>query len=129
MSKKYLVTGGTGFIGSAIIKKLLLNKNNKIICFDSNIRGNLRKLGNNLKKSPRCYKYLYYFHALASTHVIYKSNAFDNFDIIFTNGEYQIQEIRENEKIFNLKRKELYNSGYFYLRKTALLVLFFLAYI
>ena len=50
MSKKFLVTGGTGFIGSATIKKLLLNKNNKIICFDSNIRGNLRKLGNNLKK-------------------------------------------------------------------------------
>lgn len=72
-------------------------------------------LENNLKKNPRCNKYLYYFHALASTHVIYKSNAFDNFDIIFTNGEYQIQEIRKNEKIFKLKRKELYNSGYFYL--------------
>ena len=50
MSKKYLVTGGTGFIGSAIIKRLLLNKNNKIISFDSNIRGDLKKLGNNIKK-------------------------------------------------------------------------------
>ena len=72
-------------------------------------------LGNNLKKSPWCKKYLYYFHSLASTHVIYKSNAFDNFDILFTNGDYQIQEIRKNEKIFNLKKKELYNSGFLYL--------------
>ena len=50
MSKKYLVTGGTGFIGAAIIKKLLLNKNNEIISFDSNIRGNLKKLGKDIKK-------------------------------------------------------------------------------
>jgi len=50
MSKKYLVTGGTGFIGSAIIKKLLLKKSNKVVCLDSNIRGNLRKLGDDLKK-------------------------------------------------------------------------------
>lgn len=45
MLKKYLITGGSGFIGSAIIKKLLENKNNKIVCLDSNIRGNYRKLG------------------------------------------------------------------------------------
>lgn len=42
--KTYLVTGGTGFIGSAIIKKLI-DKNVNIICFDSNIRGNINKLG------------------------------------------------------------------------------------
>ena len=42
--KTYLVTGGTGFIGAAIIKKLI-DKNVNIICFDSNIRGNINKLG------------------------------------------------------------------------------------
>ena len=50
MSKTYLITGGTGFIGSAIIKKLLINKDNKIICIDSNIRGNTRRLDGYLKK-------------------------------------------------------------------------------
>ena len=42
--KTYLITGGTGFIGSAIIKKLVQSKVN-VICFDSNIRGNFNKLG------------------------------------------------------------------------------------
>ena len=42
--KTYLITGGTGFIGSAIIKKLVQSKV-KVICFDSNIRGNFNKLG------------------------------------------------------------------------------------
>ena len=44
MKKTYLVTGGTGFIGSAIIKRLIKNKKNKIICYDTNLRGSLRKI-------------------------------------------------------------------------------------
>ena len=50
MSKNYLVTGGTGFIGTAIIKKLLKKKGNKVVCFDSNIRGSLKKLGEDIRK-------------------------------------------------------------------------------
>ena len=50
MSKNYLVTGGTGFIGAAIIKKLLKKRDNKVVCFDSNIRGNLKKLGEDINK-------------------------------------------------------------------------------
>jgi nucleoside-diphosphate-sugar epimerase len=49
--KTYLITGGNGFIGSAIIKKLIA-ENVNIISFDSNLRGNIRKLGkakNNIK--------------------------------------------------------------------------------
>tara|TARA_B100000963_G_scaffold305374_1_gene279551 strand:+ start:860 stop:1831 length:972 start_codon:yes stop_codon:yes gene_type:complete len=42
--KTYLITGGTGFIGSAIIKQLI-NQNVNIICFDSNLRGSVNKLG------------------------------------------------------------------------------------
>ncbi len=41
--KTYLITGGTGFIGAAIINKLV-KKNVKIICYDSNLRGNKKKL-------------------------------------------------------------------------------------
>ncbi len=50
MQKTYLITGGTGFIGSAIIKRLALDKNNKIICMDSNIRGNTRRLKGYFKR-------------------------------------------------------------------------------
>ncbi len=50
MKKTYLITGGTGFIGSSIIKRLLKEKNTKIICLDSNLRGNLRRIKNVKKK-------------------------------------------------------------------------------
>lgn len=42
MSKKILITGGTGFIGSAICKKLAFN--NELIIVDNNQRGSLKKI-------------------------------------------------------------------------------------
>lgn len=46
MSKTIIVTGGTGFIGSNLIKRLIKDANNKIICVDNNYTGDL----NNLKE-------------------------------------------------------------------------------
>ena len=43
--KTYLVTGGFGFIGSAIVKKLSLQKNYEVIVFD-----NLSRKNRNFKK-------------------------------------------------------------------------------
>lgn len=43
MTKKYFITGGSGFIGESIIKRLLTFKNTKVICFDSNLRGSFKK--------------------------------------------------------------------------------------
>jgi nucleoside-diphosphate-sugar epimerase len=45
MKKKYLVTGGTGFIGSNIVKKLLL-LGNDVKILDNNSRGKLSNLKN-----------------------------------------------------------------------------------
>ena len=42
--KNYLITGGSGFIGTAITKKLVGEKNVKIKIFDSNLRGNFNNL-------------------------------------------------------------------------------------
>ena len=50
MNKKtFLVTGGTGFIGSNICK-LLLKKNYNVKIFDNNFRGSLNKIANIEKK-------------------------------------------------------------------------------
>ena len=35
-------------------------------------------------------------------------------DIIFANGEYQIKELRELEKLNNSKPKEIFPTGYMY---------------
>ena len=48
--KTILITGGTGFIGSNLCKKLISDENNKIICVDNNYTGsldNVRELLNN----------------------------------------------------------------------------------
>jgi len=56
--------------------------------------------------------YIYVFHAMVSTHLIYNKGAFDFFDSIFCVGNYQINEIRSAERIYNLKPKNLVQSGY-----------------
>jgi len=56
--------------------------------------------------------YVYIFHSLNSTQRAYRSTAFDNFDTIFCTGNYQIIEIQERERKFNLKKKKLVKHGY-----------------
>ena len=76
----------------------------------------LSDLGNyELKKSKLCKQYLYIFHSMCSTFKSYTEKAFDNYDVIFANGLHQIDEIKKNEKINNLRQKKIYNTGYLYL--------------
>ena len=56
--------------------------------------------------------YVYMFHAIASTHLVYKKNAFDNYDSIFCIGDFQFNEIRTREKLYNLNSKNLIKTGY-----------------
>ena len=72
-------------------------------------------IGNNLNKSLFCKKYVYYFHAMYSTHKVYTPKAFDNYDIIFSVGAFQSDEIKKNEIINDLNKKKIYETGYFYL--------------
>ena len=75
----------------------------------------LTDLGSHFQKSKLCKFYVYFFHGIASTHQIYTNSAFKNYDIILSNGEYQFKELRLAEEQFNFPKKEIVNSGYFFL--------------
>src|SRR3989344_2293648 len=66
-----------------------------------------------LKRSRNPVHYVYVFHALVSTHMMYKRGAFDYYDSILCAGPYHIQEIRRYEKLAGLKPKKLVEAGYY----------------
>ena len=75
----------------------------------------LTDLGNyHLKKSKNCKYYIYIFHSPVSTHLCYEKESFKNYDIIFTNGEYQRQELIKAEEIYNFPKKKIFSIGYLY---------------
>jgi YidC/Oxa1 family membrane protein insertase len=56
--------------------------------------------------------YVYIFHSIVSTHLIYRKAAFDHFDTIFCVGPHHLKEIRETESVYGLKAKNLVEHGY-----------------
>lgn len=68
-----------------------------------------------IKKSINCKKYIYLFHSLISTHKGYTFNAFRDYDVILTNGDYQRKEILRAEEIYGFPSKKIINTGYPYL--------------
>jgi YidC/Oxa1 family membrane protein insertase len=75
----------------------------------------LTDLNNNIVKKNKFVKnYIYFFHGAVSTTKVYTTKAFDNYDTILCNGDYQISEIKHREKLDNLKEKKLIKSGFFY---------------
>ena len=74
-------------------------------------------LGTSYIKRSKVYPvhYVYMFHAIASTHLVYKKSAFDNYDSIFCVGNFQIDEIRSREKLYKLNAKNLIETGYSHL--------------
>ena len=98
------------YIGSGLIRQLYLNiLTAKIFLTTTPDIGN-----NEVLLSKKINKYCYIFHSAASTHKLYNKNAFDNFDIIMSNGNYQINELKELEKINNSKKKYYLETGYIY---------------
>lgn len=65
-----------------------------------------------IKKSKKNVYYVYIQHSMVSSHMIYRSRAFDNFDCIFCAGPHQLNEIQQTEKIYKLKKKKLIKHGY-----------------
>ena len=67
-----------------------------------------------IKKSTKVDNYIYYFHSPISTTKSYTPGAFDNYDIIMCNADFQVEEIRTRENYKNLHKKKLVSTGYFY---------------
>ena len=70
-----------------------------------------------LKRSINDVKYIYVFHALVSSHMMYRQGAFDHYDTILCVGPHHEKEIRKREKDLNLKPKKLIQAGYYRLER------------
>ena len=56
--------------------------------------------------------YVYLFHSIFSIHSYLRNGALNNYDTIFCAGPHHIDEIRETEKIYDLKQKTLVKYGF-----------------
>ena len=56
--------------------------------------------------------YVYLFHSMFSIHSYLRKGAIDNYDTIFCVGPHHVNEVRETEKIFELKPKNLVKYGF-----------------
>jgi len=70
-----------------------------------------------LKRSLNPVHYVYVFHSLVSTHMIYRYGAFDHYDSILCCGPHQVREIRRHEDLNQLPPKRLVEAGYHLLER------------
>lgn len=65
-----------------------------------------------VRRSVNATHHVYVFHAMVSTHMIYRKGAFDYYDTIFCVGPHHEAEIREMEALYGLPAKRLVAFGY-----------------
>lgn len=70
-----------------------------------------------LKRSLNPVHYIYVFHSLVSTHMIYRHGAFDHYDSILCCGPHHVLEIRKLEALEELQQKALVEAGYYRLER------------
>ncbi|MES2205272.1 MAG: CDP-glycerol glycerophosphotransferase family protein [Pseudomonadota bacterium] len=97
------IYAGKGFIRNLIFREI------KISVFVMT----LSDLNNfELKRSVFSVHYVYIFHSLVSTHMVYRHKAFNSYDSLFIVGPHHEKEIRESEALYNLEAKHLVQCGY-----------------
>ena len=97
------------YVGNGIIRNIFF-----LVLKADNLFLTLTDLNNHfLKKTKNIKKYIYFFHSPISTFKSYTVSAFDNYDVILCNGEYQKKEIEFREKSTQHK-KSLIEFGYSY---------------
>jgi len=70
-----------------------------------------------IKRSINQVHYVYIFHSLVSTHMLYLKGAFDFYDSILCPGQYIIDEIKKYEQLHKLPAKKLIEAGYYRLER------------
>lgn len=70
-----------------------------------------------LKRSAHPVHYVYVFHSLVSTHMMYRAGAFDHYDSVLCAGPHHVEEIRRREEQQGLAHKQLVEAGYFRLER------------
>ncbi|MCH8864457.1 MAG: hypothetical protein IIB13_03715 [Chloroflexi bacterium] len=70
-----------------------------------------------LRRSVNNVHYVYVFHALLSTHMVYRYGAFDHYDSILCCGPHHVTEIRKHERASKLEPKILVEAGYYRLER------------
>jgi len=70
-----------------------------------------------LKRSFHPVHYVYAFHSLVSTHMIYRYGAFDHYDSILCVGPHHNREIRKHEALYDVPEKQLVDAGYYRLEQ------------
>jgi len=65
-----------------------------------------------LKRSVHPAHYVYVFHSMVSSHMIYRKGAFDAYDTIFCVGPHHAAEIRRTEELYTLRAKAFVEHGY-----------------
>ena len=70
-----------------------------------------------LKRSLHSVHYVYIFHSMVSTHMMYRTGAFDHYDSILCVGPHHVAEIRAHERLHDLQAKQLIEAGYYRLER------------
>jgi YidC/Oxa1 family membrane protein insertase len=65
-----------------------------------------------IKRSSRGVNHVYVFHAMVSSHMIYRKGAFAHFDTVLCVGPHHLQELAKAEEVYRLPRKHLIPVGY-----------------
>jgi len=65
-----------------------------------------------IKRSKYPVHYVYIFHTIVSSHMVFRLGAFDHFDTIMCVGPHHRDEIRATEQLYGLDPKILIEAGY-----------------
>ncbi|MZH03675.1 MAG: CDP-glycerol--glycerophosphate glycerophosphotransferase, partial [Nitrospinae bacterium] len=96
------------YVGSGMVRTLLFSSLKARIMIMT-----MPDLENHYIKRSKVYPvhYIYVFHNMASTHMVFRTGAYDHYDTIFCVGPHHEKEIREAEKLYGLPEKNLVKHG------------------